>query len=95
MATWHGPRTLTVVTACLNPAGAPDFALSEVEVTYEEYVEGRHCDRVEQRLVAAGYEEPYLHYDDLDDPPFLVAAVRHYLGRAAPKPTTTNKEGSA
>jgi hypothetical protein len=92
MAPWHGPRTLTVVTACLNPAGFPDFALSEVEVTYEQYADGVHCDRVEQRLVADGYEEPFLHFDKREAPPFLLPAVRHYLGHGPFNPTSNKEE---
>jgi hypothetical protein len=79
----------------LNAAGVPDFALTEVAVTPQEYADGVHCDRVEARLVAAGFEEPFLHFDERDAPPFLVPAVRQYLGSAAPRPATTHQEGSA
>ena len=87
MSAWAGKRKLTVVTACLNAGGTPDFALTEVEVTHAEYANGVHCDLAEQRLVAAGYEEPFLHFDEEDAPVFLVPAVRQYLGVAdAPQP---------
>ena len=82
MSAWTGKRKLTVVTACLNAGGTPDFALTEVEVTHAEYANGVHCDLAEQRLVAAGHEEPFLHFDELDGPAFLVPAVRQYLGAA-------------
>jgi len=80
MLPWEGPRKLSVVTACLNAGGIPDFALTEVEVTHEEYANGVHCDLVEERLVEEGYEEPFLHFDGLDAPDFLVAAARRYFG---------------
>ena len=87
MSAWAGTRKLTVVTACLNAGGTPDFALTEVEVTHAEYANGVHCDLAEQRLVAAGYEEPFLHFDELDGLGFLVPAVRRYLGASdAPQP---------
>jgi hypothetical protein len=95
MATWRGPRPLTVVTACLNAAGVPDFTLTEVMVTPQEYADGVHCDRVEGRLLAAGYEEPFLHFDELDAPPFLLPAVRDYLGRGVSEPTTVRNEDPA
>jgi hypothetical protein len=79
MLPWPGQRRLTVVTACLNATGMPDFALTEVEITHEEYANGVHCDRVEEQLRQHGYDEPFLHFD-LDAPPFLVPAVKQYLG---------------
>jgi hypothetical protein len=82
MSAWASKRTLTVVTACLNAGGTPDFAVTEVAVTHAEYANGVHCDLAEQRLVAAGYEEPFLHFDELDGREFLVPAVRLYLGAA-------------
>ena len=82
MSAWVGKRKLTVATACLNAGGTPDFALTEVEVTHAEYANGVHCDLAEERLIAAGYEEPFLHFDEEDAPEFLVPAVRQYLGAA-------------
>ena len=89
MPTWTGKRRLTVVTACLNADGVPDFALTEVEVTADEYADGVHCDLAEERLAAAGFEEPFLHFDELDAPNFLVPAVRHYLGLSRDTPDAT------
>ena len=63
MSAWASKRTLTVVTACLNAGGTPDFALTEVEVTHAEYANGVHCDLAEERLIAAGYEEPVRFVD--------------------------------
>lgn len=79
MNEWEGKRSLAVVTACLNSSGMPDFAFNEVEVTREEFENGLHCDLVEQRLASEGFEEPYLHFDELSSPSFLHPAVRQYL----------------
>jgi hypothetical protein len=78
MPPWPGRRTLSVVTACLNAASVPDLVLTEVEVTHAEYADGVHCERVEDRLVAAGYEEPFLHFDEGPAARLLVPLVRPY-----------------
>jgi hypothetical protein len=81
---WPGKRSLPVVTACLNASGAPDLALTEVEVTHDEYADGVHCELVEDQLVVAGYEEPFVHFDDGPAAHLLVPVVRQYLDRDAP-----------
>ena len=81
---WPGKRTLTVVTACLNAAGSPDLALTEVEVTHDEYTDGVHCELVEKQLIADGYEEPFVCFDDGPAAHLLVPVVRQYLDRDAP-----------
>jgi hypothetical protein len=86
MSHWQGKRRLAVVTACMTRAGFADFALSRVEVTQDEYDNGVHYDRVEQQLAEAGYEEPFLHFDECDAPAFLIPAVREYLGVPAGSP---------
>jgi hypothetical protein len=35
---------------------------------------------VEERLIASGYEEPFVHFAGRESPDFLVPAVRQYLG---------------
>lgn len=77
---WQGKRTIIVVSACMAADGTPDFALNEVEVTYEEYENGVHYDLVEDRLKDARYEEPWVHYDEIEAPRFLHVAVKLYLG---------------
>lgn len=79
MTSWEGKRAITVVTACMNALGMPDFALNEVEVTHEEYENGVHIDLVEDRLVDERYDEPYTHFDEFDAPAFLIPAVKKYL----------------
>lgn len=79
MIEWEGKRAITVVTACMCSDGTPDFAINEVEITHDEYENGVHYDLVEDRLSDAGYEEPYVHCDELEAPAFLLPAVTSYL----------------
>jgi hypothetical protein len=58
-----------------------------VEVTPQEFENGIHCYLAEADLLEAGYEEPFVHYDDADRPPFLLPAVRRYLGARTRKGT--------
>ena len=84
MLPWPGKKKLRVVTACLNASGMPDLTLHEVEVSYDEYTDGVSCDLVEERLREQGFDEPFLHFDEHDAPPFLVPAVQHYLSVSLP-----------
>jgi hypothetical protein len=79
MLAWEGKRLIAVVTACMCANGTPDFALMEVEVTYDEYENGVHYDLVEDRLHDACYEQPYVHFDAHESPAFLHPAVKQYL----------------
>jgi hypothetical protein len=95
MTAWNGKRLITVISACMSASGLPDFALNEVEVTHDDYENGVHYDYVVDKLVDAGYEEPFVHFDEIDSPAFLVPAVKEYLGRDATEPiTVTSSEGS-
>src|SRR5579859_6577325 len=89
MTAWQGQRSITVVTACMCASGDPDFALTVVEVTHEEYENGVHYDLVEERLQDGHYDEPYVHFDQFEAPPFLIPAVQKFLGlpRATAKKT--------
>ena len=69
-----------VVTACMRRDGTPAFALTEVAVTADEAANGVHYPLAEIRLLAAGFEEPFVHFDEAESPPFLHAAVRQSLG---------------
>ena len=86
----EGPRRRAVVTACMTAGGLPTFALTEVTVTPEEAAEGLQYDLAAGRLLAAGYEEPFVHFDEADAPPFLLPAVRTLL--RAPAPATTRPD---
>lgn len=86
----EGKRPVTVITACMTLAGLPDFALTEVEVTPDEFDNGVQYDLVETKLNEAGYEEPFVHFAEHEAPPFLVSAVKHYLGKRVASPDPSN-----
>jgi hypothetical protein len=96
MPEWQGKRPIAVITACMSAAGLPDFALTEVETTQEEFDNGAHYDKVETRLSANGYDEPFVHFDEHEAPPFLLAAVKDYVHTRASAPnhivTVTQEE---
>jgi hypothetical protein len=77
-------RLITVVSAVMRRDGFPDFAVTQVEVTQEEYDNGVHIYLAEADLLTAGYEEPFVHFPELESPPFLLSAVQEYLGSATP-----------
>jgi hypothetical protein len=78
-AQWHGKRLITVVTAHMRQDGVPDFKLNEVEVTHEEYENGVHYYLAEAPLIQEGLDEPFVHFDEFEAPPFLLSAVRQHL----------------
>lgn len=71
--------SVTVVSACMRPDGLPDFAITEVQVTPEEYENGVHYDLVDKALIERKFEEPFLHFDEVDAPAFLLPAVREMV----------------
>jgi hypothetical protein len=73
-------KRIAIVTACTRADGLPDFAITNVEVTQEEYENGVHFDLAEQLLAEQDYEKPFVHFDQYDAPDFLLPAVREYLG---------------
>jgi hypothetical protein len=87
MQTWQGRRSLSVVTACMAADGKPTFALTEVTVTQDEYENGIHYYVTEGELLERGLEEPFVHYDELESPCFLHAAVREFLGLVTTHPS--------
>jgi hypothetical protein len=83
MTAWQGKRTIAVVTACMTKHGTPYLALNSVEVTHDEYENGVHYSLVEDRLTDAGYEEPFVHFDETEAT-FLHEAVRQQLNLTRP-----------
>jgi hypothetical protein len=79
MPHWQGKLKIEVVTTYMRPDGVPDFTINQVEVTEDEHANGVHYELVEAILAEAGFEEPLIHFDQLEAPPFLVAAVKQYL----------------
>ena len=90
MPHWENKRPIAIVSACMTPNGTPTFAHNEVEVTQDEAENGVHYYLVEAQLLEDGYEEPFVHFDDREAPPFLMPAVRQHLGLspAAMDPST-------
>jgi hypothetical protein len=78
---------VTVVTACMRSDGCPDFAVTRVEVTQEETENGIHYYLTEAELLEAGYEEPFVHFDEDESPAFLLPAVQDYLAAGNRVPT--------
>jgi hypothetical protein len=87
-------RTITIVSACMTPDGCPTFAITEVQASEDEIHNGAHYYFVEQELLAKGYEEPFVHFDDTEAPAFLHPAVRTDLQNLpAPSPQLVTSGG--
>ena len=68
------PRWTRVVSACIDAAGRPAFALSTLPATAAvDY------DWIEEQLRQRGYECPFVHFDESEAPPFLIPAVERYF----------------
>ena len=74
-------RVLSVVTACMTRQGSPTFVLTPVAVTQQEAENGIHYALVDSQLMIDGYEEPFVHFDQEEAPPFLHPAVRQHLAQ--------------
>lgn len=68
-------KTFHIAVACRNASGMLDMPIFTVTVTDEEYDLGIHYDKAQALAEDAGYEEPFLCYDDTEQP-VLLAAVR-------------------
>ncbi len=75
-------RPITVVSACIRKDGFPTFAVHQVEVTPDEAENGVHYYLVEADLLEEGFEEPFVHFDEHEAPPFLLPAVQQYLAHS-------------
>ena len=72
-------HTHTVVSACINAAGRPDFALSTITFPSSGPNPDFSFDALEDDLRERGYECPFVHFVETEAPPFLIRAVRRYL----------------
>jgi hypothetical protein len=79
MNAWNGPRRVQIVSAVMRADGTPSLALTEVDVTCEQFQNGIHYYLAEADLLEQGYEEPFVHFDEGDLPTSLVDAVKEYL----------------
>jgi hypothetical protein len=77
---WNGKRAIVIVSACTSSDGTPEFALTTVRATCDQFNNGEHYELTEDKLVEQGYESPFVHFDEVDAPGFLLPAVRRYLG---------------
>ena len=84
MSSSEEKQRITIITACMRADGLPTFAVTAVDATSEECANGVHYYLAEADLLEAGYEEPFVHFDPAEAPPFLLPAVRAYLGVPAP-----------
>jgi hypothetical protein len=76
----------SVVTACMTRQGTPTFVLTSVAVTEEELRNGIQYDLADSQLLIDGYEEPFVHFDQDEAPPFLLPGVRDLQASASPQP---------
>jgi hypothetical protein len=86
-------RTIAVVTACMKQDGTPTFVINEVSATQEQLENGIHYYFAESQLLIDGYEEPFVHFDEDEAPPFLHLAVSQHL--ALTHPSVHQSEESA
>jgi hypothetical protein len=83
MAVLDDKYPVTLVSACMNADGTPEFAVTTIYVTEEEAANGRHYELAEVELLQSGKEEPFVHFSDAERPEFLLPAVQEYLGLTA------------
>jgi hypothetical protein len=62
-----------VVSACIDANGGPELVDNEVEVTLSQYMLGEHYDKAAGLLEDGGYEEPHVHFDQVEGPKWLFA----------------------
>lgn len=84
MRPWKGLKNITIVSACHNANGSPDFAITTVACTHEQVELGQHYDLAEDELGFRGYDMPFVHFDPWEIPKFLLPAVRRYLKGGKP-----------
>jgi hypothetical protein len=90
---WTGQRKVAIVSACMRADGKPALVLNEVLATQNEVENGIHFYWAEAELLEAGYEEPFVHFDQFDGPGFLHRAARQHL--RPPKHETHSLEEAA
>src|SRR5689334_17512006 len=93
MAGPQGKRSVTVVSAVMRPDGLPDFAVTRVAVTPEEFDDGVHYSPVAADLLGPAYEEPFVHFAEGEAPAFLVSAVNAHLAGGGGEPVYHSGQG--
>lgn len=69
-------KNILIAVACRNASGMADMPVFFVSVTSEDYDLGVHYDRAEELAEDAGYEPPFVCFDDAEQPHILAAAKR-------------------
>lgn len=67
-------KTQRIAVACRNASGMPDMPVFTVAVTESEYDLGIHYDKAEELAEEAGYERPFVCFDDTEHIAILAAA---------------------
>lgn len=67
-------KNILIAVACRNASGMADMPVFPVETTAEEYELGIHYDRAEALAEDAGYEPPFVCFDDAERGHILAAA---------------------
>jgi len=57
---------VTIIAACTNASGEPDFTSVTVDVSKEQYENGEHYDLAGKKLLNNGFDEPFVLFDARD-----------------------------
>lgn len=57
-------KTMRIAVVCRNASGMPDIPIFLITATPEEVADGAHYDRAEALADAAGYEGPFICFDE-------------------------------
>jgi hypothetical protein len=74
-------RDVVLIAACRNGDGNPDFAVVVVHCTQDSVRSGLHYDEAALLLEDAGYEEPFVFFDENNAPDWLKANVTRRIAR--------------
>lgn len=67
-------KSIKVAVACRNANGSPDFYITTVSVSQTDYALGEHYTVAEEHAEEAGYEGPFLSFDDSEHGAIISAA---------------------
>lgn len=66
-------KTVHIAVACRNASGMADMPIFTVTATAEEYDLGIHYEKAEAMAEDAGYEKPFVCFDDGEQGAILAA----------------------
>ncbi len=67
-------KTMNIAVACHNASGVPDMPVFSVTVSDEDYAYGIHYDKAKALAADAGYERPFVCFDDTEQNAIVSAA---------------------